>query len=326
MSVRLNGPDLEARARMEIVTVGDWLQVRRGSPWPSARSPFPSVESEPLAFDLALATSGAVTVPLEVKIGTEGEGPVPLGFLVRSRLNGRTSHQRVPITLVPASRQLRIVLSTDPSKPAAPIAELRLRPVRDLPPHYLYVANPTETDRKLLVQLLDGGAIVPGCEVPLTLKAHGTEKVSFGAPAAKPETDVSRVFGPLVVRLLDAADPSKIVAERTIPVMVANAGDYARVVEARFEPPGPSNDGKARLAFKVRAVAPIVGPPLSVEMVLSPERIPGLLSPGEGTFRVELASEGDEALLFAEGIKLDAREDERGYVDLTIDGAERGDL
>ena len=105
--------------------------------------------------------------------------------------------------------------------------------------------------------------------------------------------------------------------------MVANAGDYARVVEARFEPPGPSNDGKARLAFKVRAVAPIVGPPLTVEMVLSPERIPGMLAPGEGTFRVELAAEGDEALLFAEGIKLDAREDERGFVDLTVDGAER---
>ena len=70
---------------------------------------------------------------------------------------------------------------------------------------------------------------------------------------------VQNVVGPLVVRLLDAADPTKVVAERTIPVGVANAGDYLRVVEARFEPPGPSNDGKARLAFKVRAVAPIVG-------------------------------------------------------------------
>src|SRR5262249_11751630 len=46
-------------------------------------------------------------------------------------------------------------------------------------------------------------------------------------------------------------------------------------------------------------------------------------APGEGTFRAELAAEGDEALLFAEGLRLDERDDEQGFADLSADGAER---
>src|SRR5262249_22483128 len=53
------------------------------------------------------------------------------------------------------------------------------------------------------------------------------------------------------------------------------------------------------------------------------ERVPGLLAPGEGTSRAELAEEGDEALLFAEGLRLDDRDDDTGHVDLNVDGAER---
>ena len=77
------------------------------------------------------------------------------------------------------------------------------------------------------------------------------------------------------------------------------------MVDARYEPPAPANGGKSRLSFRLRAVAPVARAPCRVELVLSPDRVPGLLSPGEGTFRAVLTAEDDEALLFAEGLRLD---------------------
>lgn len=327
LQFRLTGPPAEATAKVDVVTADtDWLEVKRGSPWPAKNSPFPAVETMPLAFDLALTSPGSLEVPLEVRLRPEGDAtttPVPLGFLIRSRLGGQVYHQRVRLDLVPASRQLQIVLSTDPARPTTPLGELRLRPVKDVPGYFLYIKNPTEADRPVLVQLLDGGVLVPGCEVAVTVKARDFKKVSFGTPSAKPEADFVAVRGGLQWRVLDASDPTKVLTEASPPVSVALARDYVRVVDARFEPPGPVNDGKARLSFRLRAVGPIVGPPCPVELVLSPDRVPGLLAPGEGTFRASLAAEGDEALLIAEGVRLDERDDEQGYVELTVDGVER---
>lgn len=335
LAFRLTGPAAEATARVDVVTAdADWLEVKRGTPWPAARSPFPAVESSPPSFDLALSAPGSVTAPLEVRLraGPEPTGtPVPLGFLVRSRLGTRSWHQRVRLDLVPSSRRLRVALSADPARPTGPLAVLRVRPVREAQGYSLYVENPTEADRPLLVQLLDGGVIVPGCEVPVTAKGRdpGSGKprptrVTFGAPAPKPEADLHDVHGPLRVRLLDAADPARVVAETALDAGVALARDYVRVVGAGYEPPAPSNDGKSRLWFRLRAVGPIAGPPCPVELVLAPDRVPGLLSAGETTFlRGELAAEGDEVLLFAQGLRLDERDDERGFADLAVDGVER---
>jgi hypothetical protein len=315
----------ESRTAVDVLTAdADWLEVRRGSPWPSDRSPFPAVASSPLAFPLILSSQEPVVVPLEVRLRAEAEKtatPVPLGVLVR--VDGGRYHRRVPITVVPASRRLRITLTADPGRPRAPLAELRLRPVRQPSAYSLFVENPSEADKPVVVQLLDGGAPVPGCEVSVTVKARSYEKVVFGQPSAKPEADAADFGGPLGVRVLDASDPQKVLAERTFAVGVAPPTDFVRVAESRYEPPGPGNDGKARLSFGVRAVAPVVGPPVVVEMALAPGRVPGLLAPGEGTSRAELAKEGDEALLFAEGLRLDDRDDDTGFVDLNVDGAER---
>jgi len=227
--------------------------------------------------------------------------------------------------VIPASRQLRVALGVNPARPtgSTSTSELRLRPVREPSSFYLFVENPSEPDRDLLVQLLDGEAVVPGCDAAIKVKAHSYEKVIFGAPSAKPEADFVAFRGPLRVRVADASDPEKALIERTIPVVVAPPTDMVRVVDARYEPPGPGNDNKSRLSFRLRAVAPVVGPPCAVELVITPDRVPGLLSPGEGTFRAVLAAEGDEAVLFAEGLRLDERDEEDGHVILNVDGVER---
>jgi hypothetical protein len=325
---RLTGSPAEATARVDVLTADrDWLEIRRGSPWPVAQSPFPAVDASPPSFDLALTAPGTTMVPLEVRLLPEAETavslPVPLGFLVRSRLGGRSTHAKIRLNVVPASQRLRIALSADPARPTAPLSELRLRPIKDLPGVYLYVENPTDTDRPVLVQLLDGPVLVPGCEAAVTVNARGFKRVSFGAPSSKPEADLFDVRGPLRVRVLDAADPAKVLAEVSPPLAVALARDYVRVVDVRFEPPGPGNDDKARLGVRLRAIGPIVGPPCPVELGLSSDRVPGLLSAGEGTFRAELAAEGDEVSLFAEGLRLDERDDELGYVDVSVDGVAR---
>lgn len=99
---RLPEPAAEAAARVDVVTAdGDWLDVRRGSPWPAARSPFPAVESAPLAFDLAVSSTEPVEVPLEVRLRPEAEAsttPLP-----PVRAAGSGQRQQVA-TLVPAPR------------------------------------------------------------------------------------------------------------------------------------------------------------------------------------------------------------------------------
>jgi hypothetical protein len=126
-----------------------------------------------------------------------------------------------------------------------------------------------------------------------------------------------------VVRLADADDPSRVLAEETVPVGAAPASDYVHVVDARFDPPGAGENSRSKLTVKVRAVAPVVGPPCLVELVLPAARIPGLLAEGEGTFRAELAREGDEATLFAQGLRFEEGEEETGVAYLTIDGVPR---
>ena len=66
-----------------------------------------------------------------------------------------------------------------------------------------------------------------------------------------------------------------------------------------------------------------MGPPCLVELVLAPKRIPGFISAKDGNFRGAVPPPGEELLLYANNILLEAGTPLDGYVYLNVDGTDR---
>jgi hypothetical protein len=307
------------RAEVEVATADDeWLDVRLAD----ASSNSPNRAVVPIE-------SGSVGVRLAIALRPESDSiraPIPPGVLVRVHWKERTFHKRIPLRIEPGSRRPRLIFAAGSSAPEPVGAEVRVRVTQGKATYSIFVQNPGERDRRFAVELADRSAdrrdLVAVASTTLAVKAGETTRASFGPPPANPGAGVVEVRGPLTIRLVDLDDPTFRVT-RTISVGLASPADYVRVVSARYTPPGSAGGEKSRLEFKVRAVGPIDGTPCPVELSLPPERIPGLVSPGEGTFLAKLEKRGDEAILFAEGFELDPRGDEAGYVHLAVDSLER---
>jgi hypothetical protein len=317
-------PGLEVRI---LTADADWLDVRPTFPGLARSGSDDDPGAAPATYLLADAPAGPLTLPLAVerKPGGDRSGtPPPRGFLVQAALGGRSFAYRVPVTLRPASEQLEILLATEdrPGGPVATLGELRLRPAKARQPHYLYVRNPSKTGRTVLVEL-KAGEIAAGGEPPkLTLGPGQTQKVTFPGPTPKPTEPLDPMRGPLRVRLLDSQNGS-VVQERTFPVSIATPAEYVKVAEARFEP-AAKEGGTNRLTVALQAVAPPLDPPCPVDLVVLPDRIPGLAAVKDGTLRGSLPDKPDQVLtLFAAGLQLASDADEQGEFSLTIDGIPR---
>src|SRR5205807_10624660 len=140
---------------------------------------------------------------------------------------------------------VEILLSADPKEPDDPLAELRLRPVKAKQPYYLYLRNPSEKPRKVLVQLAGAAGNLPG-EARVELGPKETKQVRFtgaATPSAPPPTTPSaegaaaELGGELQVRLLDLESGNKLIDARSFRVQVAPAADYTKVTRIQFTPP-----------------------------------------------------------------------------------------
>lgn len=129
-----------------------------------------------------------------------------------------------------------MVLSASPRQPTAPLNDLRLRAVRSPQPFYLFVHNPTDKPRTLLVELLDGITPLAGGPVKVSVPAKETRPVAFPEAAqpavppvvttASPATTTTpaplpELTGPLQVRLLEAENPGTVWDQRQIRVGLA---------------------------------------------------------------------------------------------------------
>jgi hypothetical protein len=308
-----------------------WLRVR-----PSGRPDDP-----PSAFPLSLPTPppGRLVVPLRVEMPAATETPpqrLPTGFLVRATVDGRSFHARVPVTLLPASERLKVLLSDDPEAPTSPRGDLSLRPVEGRQTFYLYLFNPTPRARKVSVVLKVGEVPVPGGTAALAVESGKVEKVEFARPPAPPapggagssatpaaEPELPELRGPLVVTVADADRADRVLASRTIRAEIASTAEYVRVVEARFQPTGPG-DEKNRLSVTLRASGALTGPPCEAELVLPQDRIPVLVAPPtEGTFRGVVPSDGGALTLLADGLRLGNLGSEKGWFYVNIDARKR---
>jgi hypothetical protein len=323
-------PSAKTDAVLRVLTADDaWLQVT-----PEVAGAEPGKSEVPLGLPHLAITK--VPLRIELKAGAAGARvPPPQGVLVEVRINGRTYHHRVPVSLNAVTDRLEVLLSANPETPAAPQGELRLRPVRPRQPFFLYVRNPTAKPRNLVIQLLTNDKLIDGAETKLAVGVKETRRVVFPQPAAPPlpppptgggpapppgPAELPELTGPLEVRLLDADNRNAVLERKLIPVGVATPREYIQVTGIQWLPGQPP--AKNRLTVNLRTLLS-AGPPCQAELVLLPERIPGLREIKDGNLRSELPFSGEEVKLYAEGLLLRDGDDEDGWTYLTIDGCIR---
>lgn len=272
--------------------------------------------------DLKLAGAGPWDVPLDIQFRSSGGGSDPNpaeGFLVQADLGDRHYHTRVSLQApIPDSQRLQILVSDSPKEPEISLAELRLRPNQRQSVH-LFVRNPSDTARKVQIELKAEGAPTTLSE-PLDVGAKETKKVVLGKPMPAPpegkKPELPELSGSLQLRLIEA-DKKAVLDEKRLRVSIAQPREYIRVSNIRYEP-GEKN----KLIVQVRPAGRIEGPPCRVRLELPRERMPGFVKAESGTFEGQLQGDA-EVTLSAETLMFEDAADENGYVYLTVDGYER---
>jgi hypothetical protein len=278
---------------------------------------------------LKLTSTGAQTAQWSASLApgaTSGRTLSPEGFLVQARLGDRFYHFGVPLAVKWADERPQIVLDADPTTPRAPLDAVKLRPVKARQPFYLYVRNPTDSDKNVLVELRAGDALLAGGEAKLTVAKGETKRVTqFSPTAPKSPAELPEFTGPLEIRLLDATAREEL-DRKTIPVSIRTPTEYVQITDVSFDPPGAAGV-KNRLACKVRGLVPFGDAPCVVELVLLPASIPGYTAPpGNALLQSALQTRDQVVELFAEDLALDPAADEMGTFYLNIDGLERAVL
>jgi len=101
---------------------------------------------------------------------------------------------------------------------------------------------------------------------------------------------------------------------------VVSPRQYVRVVGTRFVPHRP---GVNELSVTLQAFEIPPGPPCMVELVLSPDEIPGLMGVTSGVLRGTLPADGTPLTLSAQNMLLADGYDDVGAFTLNVDGVER---
>src|SRR5262249_3388342 len=134
--------------------------------------------------------------------------PNPSGFIVQATLPGRRSfHQRVPTAIVSDRDRPRLVLASQPDLAQTEeiaLERLRLRPLSNRQPFYLFVKNPGPTPRDLVVELQAGSGGEPKT-VKVKVDASSPKRVGNFVPPPGPEPGkpLDALNGSLRFRLLD---------------------------------------------------------------------------------------------------------------------------
>ncbi len=202
-------------------------------------------------------------------------------------------------------------------------------------PVFLFVENPGEDPMKnvavKLLQVLPNNTrqAVAEATIPL-IDAGKYERVTFGKPApalAKgkpvpwPELDGPPFrFEILVERPAPkgAEAPAPPALKIPVAIQIMPPSEYVK-------PDNPKYDPKTQtFSVDITATDKFFGPPASVELVLSPELIPGLIPKKvAGAYRQVLTRAGDKVPLVAEKLFFKGKAPEHGRIYVTVDGYER---
>jgi hypothetical protein len=187
---------------------------------------------------------------------------------------------------------------------------------------FAYVKNePTEEAREVTVQLLAGGSVV-ATSPKVKVEKGGLARVKWPKPpaaAGAKAPGLTELKGKVAFRLLDAE--GKVIG-KDIVMEVDRPSNYVEATPTFY----PGKGGTNRLIVVVKPKkGEFKGPRCRVELVLRPDRIPGLL-PGQkktGVYAGSLTADSEELVLVAEDLRFSPGPRENGLVYLTVDGCER---
>jgi hypothetical protein len=239
------------------------------------------------------------------------EMPVGRGVVVILTNSGRSWHQPI-LFESSAGTSLDVLVAPAPEAITA-VETLRLRTAATPQPIYLFVTNPTSETQQVVVEV-DGIG-----QTTVSVTGGQTSRVVLPPSAEGQRALPTLLHSALTVVLRDPAT-NRVLLTKTIPIEVTSPPQYVRVTEARFD---PGNDGKNCLSITLAASQMPPGPPCMVELVLSPEQIPGLVSMTGGRLRGALLPDGTPLTLTAEGLQLIDGAEESGEFSLKIDGVAR---
>ena len=248
---------------------------------------------------------------IDLALNATGDATLGSGIIVALQAAGRTWHQALPFDST-GGCPLQLLLAASSQGEALAVDVLRLRPATAPQSQYLFINNPTATPQQIVVDVAGVGQAL------VSAAPNSVTPVVF-PPAAAPAVQGTAIQGAIDVRLCDAATKQTLLTQQ-IPVDVVSPSQYIRVVETRFE---PNANGKNRLSITLAASLMPPGPPCVVDLVLSPDRIPGLVGVTGGRLRGELLRDGTPLTLTAEGLQLIDGVDELGEFALDVDGVER---
>ena len=182
--------------------------------------------------------------------------PLPRGILVEATLAGKTYHFPISVALQEARPHPEIVRRASPTEPLRPLGDLRLRPVGVPQAYYVHVRNPTEKPANALVQLSGADGLALGGPGRVTVPAGATVRVVFPPAAVPPGNPTAAALpelrGPLLLRLVDADNPTTVLDSRKLEVAVSLPREYVEVTAVQFQSAGPgrANQFDVRLAHE----------------------------------------------------------------------------
>ena len=233
------------------------------------------------------------------------------GMIVTTQAMGRTWH--FPLTAVdaPWGSQLQLLIAKRADATPAAATSLRLRPAKAVQPYWLSIANPTLREGEVKVEIPGVGS------ASVQLNRQSVVAVSF--PPPKKGIPLPVFENELPVRIIDTKS-GEVLTSRRLPLEVVSPSQYVRVLESRFF---PGEDGDNELSMTMAADGLPPGPPCVVEMKLSGESVPGLVSVTSGRLRGELPSSGEPLTLNASGLELIDGVGTQAEFSLTVDGVPR---
>lgn len=319
--VQLSGPTDLPSLSLSVPSVDCTLtwNAAGGSPPQAIRLQVMQPASAPLEINSAeLVTTESRASTLHVGLtgdAAPGSGIPAQGFMVRLVIDGLSFHHLVSVPYLTTARELEILLSTNPKQPDPVLDELNFRALKFWQPLYLYIRNTGDETHELAVELTAGEVVAS----KLTLGPGKTLPVAFTGQPPQPNTELPEVLGPIRVRLLGAADQA-VLAHRSYYPRCVSPREYVRILRAEFQ---PQNLVANRLSVALEATNQLPGPPCVAELVLPPDRIPGLLGVKGGAFRAQLPGIDQPLTLYAQDLHFSEGTSENGYFYINVDGCER---
>jgi hypothetical protein len=187
---------------------------------------------------------------------------------------------------------------------------------------YAYVKNDSAEVQKVTAQLVAGGAVVASTRAVTVDGGDLKDLAAEGGWTPKPDPEKAPVLrelrGRVAFRLVDGAGKP---LGKDLPVQIDRPANYVRATLTFY----PGREGKNRLVAEVEPTDQFKGPRCRVELVLRPDRIPGLL-PGQrkkGVYVGYLTRSTKKLFLVAEDLQFVAGKPLNGLVFLNVDGYER---